>query len=102
MSHIVVQNIVSATVCSYPGSNIYSPFSTVTLTDAEGFEVRLFVPTAAQAEAIAAVFRPACDNCGETGEIRTIHRDTSPTHLCAACFARMDAENSFTDFPRAA
>lgn len=91
-------------------------FSWVNLFDANGNEVALSV-TAAQAEAVAAAFAPkvneagipvfekpapACDRCGEMGDIRAIRQPYGPAdHVCAACFAQADAENSFTDLKEA-
>lgn len=45
---------------------------------------------------------PACDRCGETGDIRAIRQPYGPAdHVCADCFAQADAENSFTDLKEA-
>ena len=75
--------------------------SSVLIEDGKGSEVTLFV-TRAQADAIAAAFRPTCDQCGEAGEIRAIPQQYGGApHLCATCFAKQDPENSFTDFPQA-
>ena len=57
MSTLQMQNVVSTRVKHFGPGEYGGAFSTVALADDDGFEVSLFV-TAAQAEAIAAVFAP--------------------------------------------
>jgi len=49
---------------------------------------------------INAAISPTCDGCGEPGEIRLYRNEPyAPNEpICATCFPKRDAENSFTDF----
>lgn len=69
---------------------------------ADGGFLAIYMPfpiAQAVAAAYAEAMHPGCDLCGERVDLRTIHADFAPTHVCADCFAKSDGENDFRDFP---